>query len=100
MGSNVVESEKLIEAKLVAEVKNKLGGIAFKFLSTVTGLPDRICLLPGGRVFFVELKTTGKHPTPMQKVVHRKLQKLGFRVEVVSSSLEIDRLIKEYEYNN
>ena len=53
-------NEKLLEKKLREEVK-KLGGLALKFTSsTYTGMPDRIVLMPKGKVYFVELKTTGQ----------------------------------------
>ena len=80
-----IESEKLIERRLAEEVKNQ-GGWAIKLLAThITGLPDRLCLLPRGRLFFAEIKTTKKKPTKIQLAVHAKLRKLGFRVEVIDS---------------
>jgi len=89
----IVDSEKLIEKTLAAEVK-KLGGWSLKLLSTyVTGLPDRLVLLPGGVVFFVEVKTTGKKPTTIQRVVHEKLRGLGFRVEVVDSLKQLNLIL-------
>ena len=52
-------SEKIIERKLVEAVKEK-GGLCIKLLSDYfTGLPDRLCLFPGQKAIFVELKTTG-----------------------------------------
>ncbi|MDI5754298.1 VRR-NUC domain-containing protein, partial [Salmonella enterica subsp. enterica serovar Montevideo] len=48
------ERENLIEKHLVAEVK-KAGGVAYKFISPGhRSVPDRIVLLPGGRIVFVE----------------------------------------------
>jgi hypothetical protein len=92
-----IESEKLIENKLTNKVK-ALGGWCLKLLSThITGLPDRLCLFPGGRILFIELKTTGKNPKKIQRLVHNKLRSLGFRVEVVDTSEQIERLIREYE---
>lgn len=88
-----MESEKVIERLLVEEVK-KAGGWAIKLLATqVTGLPDRLVLLPGGRVFFVELKSTGKKPTKIQKLIHEKLRALGFRVLVIDSVTGVNGLI-------
>lgn len=92
----VIESEKVLEKYLVAEVKS-LGGWAVKLLSgLVTGLPDRLCLLPGGVVAFVEVKTTGKKATPRQLTVHKKLRQLGFRVEVLDSKEGINNFINFY----
>ena len=47
--------ESLVERKLTSLVKER-GGWAIKFVPSVSGLPDRIVLLPTGRLFFVELK--------------------------------------------
>ena len=92
----VIESEKVLEKYLVSEVKS-LGGWAVKLLSgLVTGLPDRLCLLPGGVVAFVEVKTTGKKATPRQLIVHKKLRQLGFRVEVLDSKEAVNNLINSY----
>ena len=88
-----MDSEKLIEKTLVAEAKT-LGGWAIKLLCTyVTGLPDRLVLLPGGVVFFVEVKTTGKKPTAVQRIVHEKLRGLGFNVHVVDSLKQLNQII-------
>lgn len=92
----VIESEKVLEKYLVSEVKS-LGGWAVKLLSgLVTGLPDRLILLPGGVVAFVEVKTTGKKATPRQLIVHKKLMQLGFRVEVLDSKEGINNFINFY----
>ena len=91
-----IESEKVLEKYLVSEVKS-LGGWAVKLLSgLVTGLPDRLCLIPGGVVAFVEVKTTGKKATPRQLIVHKKLMQLGFRVEVLDSKEGINNFINSY----
>ena len=93
----VIESEKVLEKYLVSEVKS-LGGWAVKLLSgLVTGLPDRLCLLPGGVVAFVEVKTTGKKATPRQLIVHKKLRQLGFRVEVLDSKEGINNFINSFD---
>ena len=88
-----MDSEKLIEKTLVAEV-HKLGGWALKLLCTyVTGLPDRMVLLPGGLIFFVEVKSTGKKPKAVQKLVHEKLRRLGFTVYVIDSLADLNKLL-------
>ena len=54
--------EKVIEQKLVAEVK-KRGGICPKWVSPgFDGMPDRIVLLPGRHFGLVEVKAPGEHP--------------------------------------
>lgn len=82
-------SEKLLERKLREAVKLK-GGIALKFFSyTFTGLPDRIILMPQGRCYFAELKTTGKKLEPRQKVVKTFLEKLNFTVFVIDDEASL-----------
>ena len=93
-----IESEKTLERSLKNSVEVKLKGWCLKLLSThITGLPDRICLLPGGRILFVELKAPGKKPRKIQLFMHRKIRALGFRVEVVDTPEQIKKIIKEYE---
>ena len=85
-----IESEKLLERKLCSKMEG-LGGWCLKLLSAhITGLPDRLCLFSGGRILFVELKTTGKKPRKIQLFTHNKLRSLGFRVEVVDTSEQIE----------
>jgi len=92
----VIESEKILEKYLVSEVKS-LGGWAVKLLSgLVTGLPDRLILLPGGVVAFVEVKTTGKKSSAIQQVRHKQLRALDFRVEVLDSKEGINNFINSY----
>lgn len=92
----MIESEKVLEKYLVSEVK-KLGGWGVKLLSRlVTGLPDRLILLPGGVVAFAEVKTTGKKASVRQLWVHGKLKVLGFRVEVLDSKEGINNFINSY----
>ena len=92
-----VDSEKLIETKLGKAIKD-MGGWSIKLLSTfVKGLPDRMCLLPTGIIFFVELKSTGKKPTIAQKIIHKKLRSLGFNVYVIDSLFMLDGLIEIYK---
>ena len=87
-------SEKTLERKLVKEIQ-RLGGWSIKVLSVhVSGLPDRICLLPGGFVFFAEIKTTGRKPTKIQLYVHKRIRDLGFQVEVVDSLADIKKLAR------
>ena len=85
-----MKSEKQIEAALASEVK-KHGGIAPKFASPgFAGMPDRIILLPGGRMAFAELKAPGKKPRRLQL-----LRRLGFRVYVIDSTEQIGGVIDE-----
>jgi len=77
--------ERDIEKALVAKLKS-LGGIAYKFCSPQNrGVPDRICLLPEGRLVFVECKRPGGKPTNNQLRVHEKIKALGHDVRIVDS---------------
>ena len=86
--------ERDIEAHLVEGVK-RLGGVAYKFTSPGRrNVPDRLCVLPGGRVVFVELKAPGKKPTAGQAREHRRLWDLGFPVRVCDSIEAVDAVLR------
>lgn len=79
------KSEKYLERTLRARIKAK-GGLCLKLLSNhFLGLPDRMCLMPGGVIFFCEIKSTGFERSPRQEWVHRKLIQLGFKSYLVDS---------------
>lgn len=85
MKKEAVDSEKVVERKLVEAVKAN-GGMCIKLLcDQLTGLPDRMCLFPNHKIVFVELKTTGRKPKRIQLFIHDKLRALGFRVEVIDT---------------
>ena len=87
-------SEKYIEQKLVAAVKS-MGGIAPKFVSPgFNGMPDRLVLLPIGRIAFVELKAPGKMMRPLQVRRKRQLEALGFLVYCIDSLEQIDEVLQ------
>ena len=88
-------TEKIIEQKLVRAVKD-LGGIAPKFVSQgLDGVPDRIVLLPMGRIAFVELKAPGKKMRPLQVRRKRQLEALGFLVYCVDRVEQIGGVLDE-----
>lgn len=94
----VSASEKVLEAELRERCK-ALGWMCIKLTSQYQrGLPDRLILMPGGRVCFAEIKTTGKKPTALQRVTHERLRALGYRVEVVDTTESLDNLIVELLY--
>lgn len=97
MESKNTTCENSIEKRLVTEVE-RVGGWCLKLPAIHNaGLPDRICLFPGGRILFVELKAPGKRPRKIQLFIHNKLRGLGFRVEVVDTPEQIETIINEYE---
>lgn len=86
--------ESSIEHRLKVEVE-RLGGKCLKFVSPgVVGVPDRIVLLPGGLIIFVELKASGKKMSPIQEYRAKELRKLGFRVECIDSVEKIQEFIE------
>lgn len=94
VGTSMKESS--IECRLVKEVE-KLGGICWKFVSPgVAGVPDRLVLLPGGQIVFVELKAPGQKARKLQEYRHKQLRKLGFRVEIIDSIEGVKEFIYEY----
>ena len=87
--------EKLIERKLRDMVRLR-GGLALKFTSPgFDGVPDRIVLLPGGHIGFVEIKTTGLNPRPLQVRRKRQLEQLGFKVYIIDRPEQIGGVIDE-----
>ncbi len=86
----MVEREKNIEQYLVRRVK-ELGGRAYKFVSPGNnGVPDRIVILPGGKIFFAEMKAPGRKTTALQNMQIKRLQDLGQKVYVLDSRESID----------
>ena len=91
--------EKEIEKKLTQAVKNR-GGICPKFVSPgFDGMPDRIVLLPKGRMAFVEVKAPGEKPRPLQLARHWLLRRLGFKVYVLDDKNQIQEIISEVMRN-
>ena len=87
--------ERHIEQLLCRAVKKK-GGIVPKLVSPgYDGMPDRLLLLPRGRIAFVEVKAPGAKPRPLQIARHRLLATLGFRVYVIDDETQIPILINE-----
>lgn len=88
-------SEKVLEAALVREA-HRAGCHALKFTSlTEPGYPDRLVLMPGGRVLWVELKSGGEKPRRLQEIRHKELRGLGFEVTVVSSAEHLQDIINQ-----
>ena len=89
--------ERQIEQKLSLMVK-KRGGICPKWVSPgFDGVPDRIVLLPEGRIAFVEVKAPGKKPRPLQLARHALLRRLGFQVYVLDDEKQIGGILNEIQ---
>ena len=87
--------EKIVEQHLVKAVKSS-GGIAPKLVSPgFDGMPDRLVLLPGGKIGFVEVRAPGKEPRPLQVARHGLLRRLGFKVYILDDLEQIGGILDE-----
>lgn len=87
--------EKIVEEHLVKAIR-LMDGLAPKFVSPgFDGVPDRLLLLPNGRMAFAELKAPGKQLRPLQKRRKRQLEALGFRVFVIDNTDQIGGVLDE-----
>ncbi len=92
-------NEKLIEKKLREEIK-KMGGMALKFLPNFwVGAPDRIVLMPKGKVYWVETKSTGDNLRPIQETRKKQLEKLGFQVFKIDDQESLNKFLQEVQDN-
>ena len=89
--------EKTLEQKFRTAVKTA-GGLAVKFTSPgFDGVPDRLALLPDGKMAFVEVKAPGEKPRPLQLSRHRLLRRLGYKVYVLDDESQIGGIIDEIQ---
>lgn len=85
--------EKNIESKLCRAVK-KRGGLCLKFVSPAfNGVPDRIVLLSGGRIAFVEVKAPGETLRPIQRKRKWQLERLGCKVFCLDSEEKVEEVV-------
>lgn len=89
--------EKHIEQKLVKQTKS-MGGFSPKFISPgFDGMPDRLVLLPGGRMAFIETKASGKKMRPLQVKRKRQLESLGFLVYCIDRPEQVGGVLNEIQ---
>ena len=82
---NYLHSEKYIEKEFCKAIR-QIGGKALKYYNHLDiGYPDRIVLLPHGRIVWAEMKSTGDKPTKVQLRRHAELRAMGFTVYVIDS---------------
>ena len=90
-----VMREKTVERKLVEAVKG-MGGLAMKFVSPgLDGVPDRLVLLPHGRIAFVECKAPGGKLRVLQGKRKEQLEALGFSVYCLDSKDQIGGVLRD-----
>ena len=86
--------ERELEEKFRRRVK-AAGGKAYKFVSPGNdGVPDRLVVLPGGRIGFVELKQKGQRPTALQQKRILELRSLGCVVMVLDRLEDMDTVLE------
>ncbi len=91
--------ESELEKKFCGMVA-QAGGKAYKFISPGnSGVPDRIVILPGGKIGFIELKRAGESPRKLQQFQQAELERLGCYTAVVDSvecaAAVIDEMIRQ-----
>lgn len=93
-----MQLEKDVETYLRRQVRQR-NGRCLKYVPDIdSGMPDRLVLLPGSVVLWVELKNgTAEQARRLQQVQHRKLKWLGQRVEVIRTKQEVDALLSEFD---
>lgn len=89
------ELESSLEEYFRRAVRLRLGGKCIKLAPTERGIPDRLVILPGGRIHLVELKTVTGGLSERQKLVHSQLKALGYLVPVLVGREGIDRWVRE-----
>lgn len=94
------KAENTVEKYLHQQV-TKIGGTTRKFTSPGhVGVADRLCFLPYGRLYIVEVKSdTGSESGPQQRERERMIS-LGFRSVVVYGKSGVDDLLKEMTCSN
>ena len=91
--------ESQIERRLAQGVKAK-GGMCMKFTSPgLPGVPDRIVLLPDGRVIFIELKTKSGRLAAVQRWVISAMRARGADVRVLHGLDQVKSFLEEVTPN-
>lgn len=89
-------SEKSIEKYLTEQAETN-GLLCLKYSNpNMVGYPDRLLVLPGGSVIWVELKSKGRKPTKIQQVRIAGLRNRGHYVWVIDNRKSVDSLIEQY----
>lgn len=92
--------ESEIEKYLVDQVRD-MGGLALKFMSPGhSGVPDRIIILPGGVVGFLELKAPGERPRKEQLLWIKRLQDKGCPAWWADTRERVDEFLTLLEVQN
>lgn len=86
--------ECAVEKHLIS-VTQDCGGLCFKFISPgIAGVPDRIVILPGGKIGFAETKAPGRRPRLLQRAVIRDLYRRGCRVATIDNLKSVEGFVR------
>lgn len=87
-------AERQLEGFFLKRVR-LVGGHTIKLAPTEAGIPDRLVVLPGGRIYLVELKTRTGQLSPVQRHWHEKVARLGVTVQVLYGEDQIISWIRQ-----
>jgi hypothetical protein len=88
-------AEAPVEKHLQVSVR-KHGGLCLKLIIMgKRNFPDRTCLMPGGKIFFVECKDTHTDARKSQSWFHRLLERLGFKIYVAKTKDQVDEILNK-----
>lgn len=88
---------KPLESKIESYLKQQIravGGLCYKFKSTVSGVPDQLVIYDGN-MFLVEVKRPGEKPRANQVHVHNTIENHGVTVHNVDTTESIDAFIQD-----
>lgn len=89
----------MLETEIEVDCCNRvesLGGLALKIVSPGRrGRPDRLMILPGPVIFFVEFKRKTGRESALQASNRKRLQALGVRSYVCYSHQEFREILKQ-----
>lgn len=91
--------EKQVE-KFLCERVRAIGGFSIKLAPTEAGIPDRLVLLPGSRMFLVECKAVSGRLSLIQQHWHAKAKRLGITVVVVKNRAEVSEWLRTVVADN
>lgn len=69
-------------------------GALMKRMGTVAGMPDLLCILPGGKSLFFEIKAPNGRPSPAQEELWKRMAALGHTCAKVSSIDDVRLTLK------
>ena len=91
MGAKENQVESYLHKRVVAA-----GGMTYKWVSpNMVGVPDRIVIMPGGRVYFVEVKSMDGKLAPHQIRRLAELDALGVNVRALFGTEEVDKFVEK-----